>query len=59
MTQPRELLQDQQGITTTEYLILLILVAIAGFASFQAMGDAVEKKIEPTLNVQQSPNVLV
>ena len=53
MNDPREELQDEQGISTTEYLILMILVVIAGFASWTAFGDAVEKKIEPSQNTHQ------
>lgn len=61
MTQRHEeLLRDDAGISTTEYLILMILVVIAGFASWAAFGDAVKKKVEPTENMHQvSPNVLV
>lgn len=66
MTQPQkrqhspsreDLLLDDEGITTTEYLILMILVVIAGFASFALYGDAVEKKFEPTHNVPTAPVV--
>ena len=55
-----DLLVDEQGISTTEYLILMILVVIAGFASWAAFGDAVKKKVEPSQNTHQvSPSVIV
>ena len=56
----RDVLQDDEGISTSEYLILMILVVIAGFASWAAFGDALKKKVEPTQNTHQvAPNVLV
>ena len=55
-----ELLRDEGGISTTEYLILMILVVIAGFASWAAFGDAVKKKVEPSQNTHQvAPNAIV
>ena len=46
----KKMLRDEEGISTTEYLILMILVVIAGFASWAAFGDAVKKKVEPSQN---------
>ncbi len=48
-----DLLHDDAGISTTEYLILIILVAIAGFASWAAFGDALKKKVEPSQNMPE------
>ncbi len=40
-----KLAADERGIGTTEYLILIVLIAIAGFAAWSAFGDAVSSKI--------------
>ena len=37
-----ELLQDEAGLVTVEYVVVLILVAIAGITGWVAWRDAVE-----------------
>ncbi|MEM9069546.1 MAG: hypothetical protein AAGE52_13620 [Myxococcota bacterium] len=48
MTQPRTLLEDERGLGTSEYIILIILVVIAGWAAWSRFGDAVSSKIGPS-----------
>lgn len=41
----RSLLRDQRGLTTVEYIIVLCLIAITGFAVWRNLGDTVKNKI--------------
>ncbi len=40
----RRLLEDQRGLTTVEYIILLCLIAVVGFAVWKQFGQTVEYK---------------
>ncbi|MBX3269373.1 MAG: hypothetical protein KF729_03885 [Sandaracinaceae bacterium] len=40
----RRLLQDQRGLTTVEYIIILCLIAVVGFALWKQFGQTVEYK---------------
>ncbi len=42
------LLKDDRGVSTTEYLLLIVLIAIAGWAAWTRFGQAVSEKIAPT-----------
>lgn len=42
----RELLRDQEGLTTVEYIIILCLIAIVGFGVWQKFGSTVKEKVD-------------
>ncbi len=42
----KELLQDEQGLSTVEYIIILVLIAVIGIIAWQNFGDAVKQKTE-------------
>jgi len=39
------LLRDQRGLTTVEYIIILCLIAVVGFAVWQKFGQTVKTKV--------------
>ena len=41
----RTLLRDTRGLTTVEYIIILCLIAVAGFALWQTFGQSVNAKV--------------
>ena len=41
----RTLLDDTRGLTTVEYIIILCLIAVVGFAVWQKFGDTVKTKV--------------
>ena len=47
----RRLLQDQRGLTTVEYIIILCLIAVVGFAVWKQFGQTVEYKAKGANNV--------
>jgi Flp pilus assembly pilin Flp len=44
-TQLPSLLQDQRGLTTVEYIIILCLIAVVGFAIWKKFGETVKTKV--------------
>lgn len=40
-----DLLNDTEGLTTVEYIIILCLIAVVGFAAWKKFGDSVRKKV--------------
>ncbi|HWM84468.1 MAG TPA: Flp family type IVb pilin [Kofleriaceae bacterium] len=42
----RSLLRDVRGLTTVEYIIILCLIAVVGFAAWRNFGGAVKAKVE-------------
>ena len=42
----QDLLADQQGLSTVEYIIILILIAVIAIVAWQAFGSAVKSKVE-------------
>ena len=38
----REILQDEEGLVTVEYVVVLILICVAGITGWVAWTDAVE-----------------
>lgn len=40
----RKLLADERGLSTVEYIILLCLIAVVGFAIWQKFGSTVKTK---------------
>lgn len=40
-----ELLQDEQGLTTVEYIIILCLIAVVGFAIWKKFGETVKSRV--------------
>jgi Flp pilus assembly pilin Flp len=41
----RTLLRDTRGLTTVEYIIILCLIAVTGFALWQNFGSSVNAKV--------------
>lgn len=39
------LLKDQRGVTTVEYIILLCLIAVVGFAVWKKFGETVKERV--------------
>jgi Flp pilus assembly pilin Flp len=39
------LLEDTQGLTTVEYIIILCLIAVVGFAVWKNFGETVKTKV--------------
>ena len=47
-TQPRQrtsLVQDEEGLSTVEYIILLVLIAVLGIIAWRQFGQSVEYKV--------------
>ena len=42
----RDLSRDERGLSTVEYIIILMLIAVAGIGLWEAFGGAVFDKIE-------------
>ncbi len=40
-----ELLEDTEGLTTVEYIIILCLIAVVGFAVWKKFGETVKTKV--------------
>ncbi|MCS6799548.1 MAG: hypothetical protein NZ898_13670 [Myxococcota bacterium] len=50
----RALLKDERGLTTVEYIIILCLIAIVGFAVWKKFGETVKTRVnesDQTLNM--------
>lgn len=41
----RSLLRDTEGLTTVEYIIILCLIAVVGFAVWKKFGETVKTKV--------------
>ena len=41
----QQLLHDEQGLSTVEYIIILILIAVIGIAAWQSFGSTVSSKV--------------
>lgn len=39
------LLKDEQGLTTVEYIIILCLIAVVGFAIWKKFGETIKQKV--------------
>ncbi len=39
------LLRDERGLTTVEYIIILCLIAVVGFAVWKKFGETVKTKV--------------
>lgn len=42
----KSLVKDEEGLSTVEYIIILILIAVIAIVAWQAFGDAVKSKVE-------------
>ena len=38
--------QDERGLSTVEYIIILVLIAVIGIVAWRAFGTAVRSKVE-------------
>ena len=41
----RSVARDERGLSTVEYIIILVLIAVAGIGLWRAFGDTVSEKI--------------
>ncbi len=48
---PRTLREDQRGLSTTEYVIALGLIAIAGWLTWRTFGDHVDFGVRSSATV--------
>ena len=44
-TESLSLLRDQRGLTTVEYIIILCLIAVVGFAVWKKFGETVKNRV--------------
>ncbi|HJK90151.1 MAG TPA: hypothetical protein RMH85_09160 [Polyangiaceae bacterium LLY-WYZ-15_(1-7)] len=44
--QQKNLAKDEDGLSTVEYIIILILIAVIAIVAWQAFGSAVKSKVE-------------
>ena len=44
--QLRKIHQDEEGLSTVEYIIILVLIAVIGIVAWQAFGTAVKDKVD-------------
>jgi Flp pilus assembly pilin Flp len=44
-TESLSLLRDQRGLTTVEYIIILCLIAVVGFAVWKKFGETVKTRV--------------
>ena len=42
----RNLLKDTKGLSTVEYIIILVLIAVAGIAAWQTFGEKVRDEVQ-------------
>jgi pilus assembly protein Flp/PilA len=45
-----ELIEDEEGLTTVEYALLLALVVVAGIVAWQGLGDVVGNTVDESAN---------
>ena len=44
-TKRASLMRDELGLSTVEYIIILVLIAVAGIGLWRTFGDTVKEKI--------------
>lgn len=44
------LIRETEGLSTVEYIIILVLIAIVGIAAWKQFGNTVKSKIEGSTN---------
>ncbi|MEM1414889.1 MAG: hypothetical protein AAGH15_08310 [Myxococcota bacterium] len=42
----RKLAKDQEGLSTVEYIIILVLIAVIGIVAWESFGQAVKDKVD-------------
>ena len=42
----KSLVKDEEGLSTVEYIIILILIAVIAIVAWQALGSAVKSNVE-------------
>ncbi len=50
----KNLLKDERGLSTVEYIIILCLIAIVGFAAWRQFGSTVKAKVGESSNTVNS-----
>ncbi len=43
--QIRKINEDEEGLSTVEYIIILVLIAVLGIAVWRTFGEAVEEEV--------------
>lgn len=46
----RKLWRDEEGLSTVEYALLLVLIVIAGVTAWQTLGGSVSTKVDEVNN---------
>ncbi|HJL26588.1 MAG TPA: hypothetical protein RMH80_30500, partial [Polyangiaceae bacterium LLY-WYZ-15_(1-7)] len=41
----RRLVQDSRGLSTVEYIVIIVLVAVLGIIAWQLLGESVEDRV--------------
>ncbi len=49
-----QLVQDEEGLSTVEYIIILVLIAVLGIVAWRSFGSAVKAKVQLSTNQIQS-----
>ncbi|MDH5492198.1 MAG: hypothetical protein OEY14_09605 [Myxococcales bacterium] len=42
----KQLVRDEKGLSTVEYIIILILIAIIGIVAWRSFGQTVQQQVE-------------
>ena len=50
----KNLVKDERGLTTVEYIIVLVLIAITGFAAWKSFGSQVKSTVNNSNQAMQS-----
>lgn len=45
MKRLNDMLRDERGLTTVEYIIILCLIAVVGFAIWKKFGETIKQKV--------------
>ncbi|NOY89739.1 MAG: hypothetical protein GXP55_00925 [Deltaproteobacteria bacterium] len=49
-----QLVRDEEGLSTVEYIIILVLIAVLGIVAWRAFGSAVKAKVQSSTDQVQS-----
>jgi len=41
-----QLVRDEEGLSTVEYIIILVLIAVLGIVAWRSFGSAVKEKVQ-------------
>lgn len=49
-----QLARDEEGLSTVEYIIILVLIAVLGIVAWRSFGSAVKSKVQMSTTQIQS-----